>query len=478
MGSGDESTAWAEDCARRERAEGRVAAWLVAVLVPGWLPMDLLLQPDHLAMCAALRVTCAAIALALLVALGRARTIHGVRAAVTTLFAVTYGLVGWIVASGTAFLSLYAFGYSLVVWGSALLLSGPPRRAALLQSLAVASLAFGYALAPGQRDPFEVAAALMVEGSLAVIGTGSALVRHRLLRDAFGAKWELDQRNRQLVEAEVQLTRAAAELERRVEERTAQLTHSLAQLEQQVEERIAAEARAHEASRAKSTFLANMSHELRTPLNAILGYTELVAEDLHPVDQAELVGHLDRVRASAAHLLQIIDDVLDLSRIEAGRLELRPATIPLGPLIERSVQLVLPQAQARGNRVVVALDRGAPAVWADDVRLSQVLANLLSNAVKFTTDGEIRVVSRVRPDRAVEIDVADTGAGIPPSFLPLVFERFRQSDDGPTRVHGGVGLGLAICRELVGAMGGEIRVASALRRGTTFTLTLRTNPPA
>jgi signal transduction histidine kinase len=262
---------------------------------------------------------------------------------------------------------------------------------------------------------------------------------------------------------EAQLQVANATLEARVAERTASLERAAA-------ERAAAERRANAANEAKSRFLANMSHELRTPLNAVIGYSELVEAELAGSDKAHHCEDLEKVGRAARHLLTIIDNVLDLSRVEAGALALRREPVALAGAIEEAAALVRPQLLARGDRLVVEVADGS-AVRGDREALVRVLAHLLDNAAKFTADGTITVAA-ARADAVVTIEVRDTGAGIPEAALARIFERFTQADDSSTRMFGGAGLGLAICRELVTRMDGTLTVASAVGQGSVFTVRL------
>jgi PAS domain S-box-containing protein len=228
-----------------------------------------------------------------------------------------------------------------------------------------------------------------------------------------------------------------------------------------------------EATQAKDRFLATMSHELRTPLNAILGYTELldagISGELNEAQRTQI----DRIRASGRHLLDLINDVLDVVRAEAGALEVQPQPVLLGSIIREAVSLVLPQAQAKGLELrMQGQVEGLPGVMADPRRLRQILVNLLSNAVKFTDRGEITVHAGRREDGAVYLAVRDTGIGIPPEKLAGLFSDFYQADNDLTRRYGGSGLGLAISRRLARLMGGDIRVESAPGEGSTFILVL------
>jgi signal transduction histidine kinase len=231
------------------------------------------------------------------------------------------------------------------------------------------------------------------------------------------------------------------------------------------------------ASRHKSEFLANMSHELRTPLNAIIGFTRLVERRAHDVLPARQRDNLQKVLISAEHLLALINDILDLSKIEAGRIEALPERFDLRPLIDVCVQTVEPMARAERLRLVTRVEDGLPALFTDRERLKQILINLLSNAVKFTASGAVAVSARHVPGivggaGCVDIAVSDTGIGIPPDKLEAIFEEFRQADGGTTRQYGGTGLGLSISRRLARVLGGDIAVASTVGQGSTFTLTI------
>jgi PAS domain S-box-containing protein len=228
---------------------------------------------------------------------------------------------------------------------------------------------------------------------------------------------------------------------------------------------------AQEASRLKDEFLATLSHELRTPLNAIIGYVRMMQSGLLPVDRRQHA--LNVVARNATSLSQIIEDVLDVSRIISGKLRLNVQEVQLPELVLEAIETVRPAADAKGVRLEPLVDRDAPPVTGDPERLHQIFWNLLSNAVKFTgRNGRIQVrVEQV--DSHVEISVSDTGIGIPATFLPHVFDRFRQADAGITREHGGLGLGLAITRHLVELQGGRIAAASGgPGKGSTFCVQL------
>jgi PAS domain S-box-containing protein len=232
-----------------------------------------------------------------------------------------------------------------------------------------------------------------------------------------------------------------------------------------------ARAEAEAANRAKDAFLANVSHELRTPLSPILTWSHLLnKDDLDPARvrrAAEVIARCVRTQA------QLIEDLLDVSRIVAGKMRVEVQAVALPPVIQKAVEVVRPSAEAKGVRLQVVLDTEVGAVAGDPARIQQVVWNLLSNAIKFTPkDGRVQVVLE-RVNSHVEIAVADTGEGIDPGFLPHIFERFIQADPSTTRVHGGLGLGLAIVRHIVEAHGGRVHAESAgLGKGAVFTVTL------
>jgi signal transduction histidine kinase len=226
-----------------------------------------------------------------------------------------------------------------------------------------------------------------------------------------------------------------------------------------------AEIAERDASKAKSDFLANMSHELRTPLNAILGYSELVAEDAESLGRDDMVEDLGRVQDSGRHLLGLLNDILDLSKIEAGRMELVVESVAVEQVVHAATDAIGPLLAANGNRLQVHVEPHS--TMADRVRLTQCMINLLSNASKFTHNG----VVRVRAQDGV-LEVSDTGIGMSPEQLAVVFEPFVQADVSTSHTYGGTGLGLAIVERLVRQMGGTIQAQSAIGEGTTMTITL------
>ncbi len=228
---------------------------------------------------------------------------------------------------------------------------------------------------------------------------------------------------------------------------------------------------AEEASRAKDEFLAVISHELRTPLTPILTWSRLLRTG--KLDAAATERALAAVERAARSQAQLIEDLLDVSRVTSGKLRLDVRQIELPPVVEAAVESIRPAAEAKGIRLALVLDRNAGMVSGDAERLQQVVWNLLSNAIKFTPRGGQVQVRLQAINAHVELAVSDTGQGIAPDFLPHVFERFRQADSSSTRAHGGLGLGLAIVRHLVELHGGYVRVESPGEdKGATFIVTL------
>jgi PAS domain S-box-containing protein len=253
-------------------------------------------------------------------------------------------------------------------------------------------------------------------------------------------------------------------LELRVAERTADLA--------------VARDRAEAADLLKSAFLATMSHELRTPLNSIIGFTGIILQELAGPLNGEQRKQLEMVRDSARHLLALINDVLDISKIEAGQLDVRSEPIDLRASILKAAAIVQPLADKKNLALKVAIAPEIHSFVSDERRVEQILLNLLNNAIKFTERGTITLTAEVRPDRrpargsAVRISIADTGIGIKPEDMDKLFQPFRQVDTGLARQHEGTGLGLAICRRLAELLGGDIEATSEWGKGSSFTLTL------
>ncbi len=250
-------------------------------------------------------------------------------------------------------------------------------------------------------------------------------------------------------------------MERRIEQRTAELN--------------IATKRAQAANKAKSMFLANMSHELRTPLNAVIGYSEIIEEDLESGQTESSASDLAKIRGSANHLLTLINEILDLSRIESGKLDLKPAPFDIAALLRGAMDTVKPTASKNRTTVQLNLAGGIGIMTADETRVRQCVLNLLSNAAKFTQNGVVSLdmrQCRIGRVLGVAISVKDTGPGISAEHQARLFQPFMQIDNTKTRAHDGAGLGLVITRRLARAMGGDVAVSSKLGHGATFTLYL------
>ena len=229
--------------------------------------------------------------------------------------------------------------------------------------------------------------------------------------------------------------------------------------ERLLENERAARNEAEEASRLKDEFLAIVSHELRTPLSAILGWSQLLL--VPKIAEAELQRGLETIRRNARSQAQIIDDLLDMSRIITGKIRLDIRTVDLPQILEKALDSVRPAAMAKGVRIETLIHPSLPPAKGDPGRLQQILWNLFSNAIRFTPQGGTVQVASERVGSHLEVTVSDTGEGIDPEFLPYVFDRFRQQDGSTARAHGGLGLGLSIVKNLVELHGGEIRASSA-----------------
>ena len=263
-----------------------------------------------------------------------------------------------------------------------------------------------------------------------------------------------------------QLRQASEELERKVQEATAELADQNELLRRQ---HIALE----QASALKSQFLANMSHEFRTPLNAILGYTHMLLHGVTgPVSDTQRKS-LSRIDSNSRHLLALINDILDITRIEAGRMPLNLTTFKIPELVDE-VMSELEAIIKRSNLTVRStMPRALPALKSDRQKVKQIVLNLLSNALKFTPAGSVTIAATYDPrGRTVTISVQDTGVGIAAEDQAKVFEDFRQLDSSPARGYGGTGLGLSICRRLSQMLGGTIDLESVSGEGSTFTLRL------
>ncbi len=295
-------------------------------------------------------------------------------------------------------------------------------------------------------------------------------LRHRLARtDRARAEAEryVESKTRSLYEANLELKRRVAELE--------------AQFEDQSQELREARDLAEHANTTKSLFVAALSHELRTPLDAIIGYGEMLTEDLAALELEDLAHDSQRILSAGNYLMVLINDLLDLEKVESGELAIHPEEIAIEPLFTTVAEIISPQLEANRNRLEIDIADTAATVFTDHTRLRQILHNLLSNASKFTHDGQIRVDAfpEIRGESLyLIIEVRDSGIGIAAEDLPKIFSRFGVAHQAATRRHfGGTGLGLALTRRLCQRLGGDISVASKLGTGSRFRFWIPLDPP-
>ena len=265
-----------------------------------------------------------------------------------------------------------------------------------------------------------------------------------------------------------QLKQASDELERKIQAATADIAQQNELLRRQAIE-------LEQASALKSQFLANMSHEFRTPLNAMLGYTSMLLQGVAGPVEPPVKRQLGRIESNGRHLLTIINEILDISRIEAGRMPLQLSTFKIPELVGEVKSELEPIIMRSKLAVTLDLPKDLRPITTDRQKVKQILLNLLSNALKFTHQGSVTISARrVSAERVVRLSVRDTGIGIAPIDQERIFEDFRQLDNSPTRPYGGTGLGLSICRRLAVMLDGRISVQSQMGKGSTFSLTLPT----
>ena len=232
---------------------------------------------------------------------------------------------------------------------------------------------------------------------------------------------------------------------------------------------------AEAANHAKSGFLANMSHELRTPMNAIIGYSEMLMEDAQDDGNEDTVSDLKKIHSAGTHLLSLINDVLDLAKIESGKMDIYLETFDIPGMVNDVASTIDTLVKKNGNQLKVELDESIGEMRADITKVRQALFNLLSNAAKFTHEGVIALLVRSEQQNGVDwirMSVSDSGIGIPPEKIDHVFDEFSQADESTTRDYGGTGLGLPISRRFCQMMGGDITVESTIGEGSTFMIRL------
>jgi signal transduction histidine kinase len=273
-----------------------------------------------------------------------------------------------------------------------------------------------------------------------------------------------------LADREEELRRMNVGLEQKVKDRTAEL-------EQKQVELVEANVELERANRLKSEFLANMSHELRTPLNAVNGFSELLLEGIHGTLTAKQKRYVENIHGSGRHLLQLINDILDLSKIEAGRMEVFPEEFSFRQIVDNATSVIQPLARKKGLDVEVSVNPGLDHVRLDPGKMRQVLYNLLSNAVKFTDQGKVSVSAEPVDEALFELVVEDSGIGISPEDQGRVFREFEQVDGSHSRRYEGTGLGLALTRRLVELQGGTIRLESEVGQGSRFIVRLPISLP-
>lgn len=274
-----------------------------------------------------------------------------------------------------------------------------------------------------------------------------------------------------LKQAQAELMRQKEDLEIRVEERTAELAKSITEAEK-------ARTEAEQANQAKSRFLANISHELRTPMNAIINYSEMLEEEAEDLGQEGFIPDLHKIQGAAKHLLSLINDILDLSKIEAGRMEIYPEIFEVNSVINEVVATIQPLVEKNNNILTINCPQQTKIMYTDLTKLRQSLLNLLSNANKFTHNGSITLTINYAVDFAQEwirLEVKDTGIGMTPEQIGKLFRAFTQADASTTRKYGGTGLGLTITKTFCQMMKGDIRVESEYGKGSTFTIHLPIN---
>ncbi|MEY3220119.1 MAG: hypothetical protein RIT27_1476 [Pseudomonadota bacterium] len=279
---------------------------------------------------------------------------------------------------------------------------------------------------------------------------------------------------------EAQLLEIQENLESKVQERTHELAEKNLELHQAKEIAEQARVTAEMANRAKSAFLANMSHELRTPLNAVMGYGELLEEELIENEQLDWRNYVEKILSSARHLLGLINDILDISKVEAGKMAIHLELFDIETLVKETISTIQPLIQQKHNHLKVQIIGQLGGLYSDLTKVRQILFNLLSNAAKFTENGEITFVVKCETfnnnQHQVMFSITDQGIGMTTEQINRLFQPFTQADSSTTRKFGGTGLGLAISKAFTEMLGGRISVISELNQGSTFTVFLPHSP--
>jgi len=322
------------------------------------------------------------------------------------------------------------------------------------------------------RANLEAAVNAVSEGAYAYILKPEAMGELKTLINNALREQELSIRNRKLVESLQQSNKLFSEANEKLQKEINERKRMEQEIQNMNEQLEAQNEELEKASRAKSDFLARMSHELRTPLNVVMGFAELMLDQVPGEINEEQRQCLDDILTSSRHLLGLINEVLDLAKVEAGKVELKLKNIALSEVVESVTSAMTAVLSQRKQSLDVRLDDGLPLVQADEARLRQVFFNLLSNASKFTSDGGKLKIEASTKDGWCQVSVSDNGTGIKEEDLKQIFEPFYQVDDSMTRERRGTGLGLTLVKELVEMHGGRILVESKYGRGSSFIFTL------